>query len=112
MTTAIPSVEIRTPGPEWKLVAIAIWIGDPFAGDWEFEIRPESAKLRKLLDDCYEAHLDSYAGVDFGASRAAPAWTSFEGLVGALRLALPSVGLRVGAIGYPEVLAQKSAPAR
>lgn len=108
MTSSFPSVEIRTPGPEWKLAALAIWIGDPFAGDWEFEIRPESRSRRKRLDDCYEAHVDSYAGVDFGelTERAAPAWTSFEGLVGALRLALPSIGYRVGAVEYPDGLAK------
>jgi hypothetical protein len=102
----LTSVEIRTPGPEWKLVALAVWFGDPWAGDWEFRMHPEDALLRRRLDDCYESHVDSYAGMDFGSlsGRKAPPWTSFEGMVGALRLALPSVGLRCGAVSYPEAV--------
>ncbi|MDD5306232.1 MAG: hypothetical protein PHU25_02815 [Deltaproteobacteria bacterium] len=100
------SIEIRTPGPEWHLVARALWFGDPWTGTWEWQIRPEDPALRRRLDECFEANLDAYRTVNFGgvSGRRSPGWTSFEGLVGALDNSLPSVGLRCGKTEYPAAM--------
>lgn len=87
-----------------RVLARVLWFGDPWTGDWEWEIRPNDADLRRRLDECYTTNLDRYDGIDFGSfsGRTSPAWTSFEGTFGALALALPGSGLAVGGAEFPE----------
>lgn len=100
---ATGTMDVVDPKREGIVVARVLWFGDPWTGDWEWQIRPEDPDLRRRLNDCYERNLDRYEGMDFGSfsGRLSPAWTSFEGTFGALRLALPGSGLDVGAVEFP-----------
>ena len=96
------AIEIRSTVSD-DVVARALWVGDPWVGDWEWEIRPEDPEVRKRLDACYDANFERDRDLIFGrfSGRRSPAWTSFEGLLGALDLALPGFGFQVGLIDWP-----------
>lgn len=103
---ATGTIDVVDPAQDGRVVARALWFGDPWKGDWEWQIRPEDPALRKRLDECYTQNEGRFRGVDFGqfSNRRSPAWTSFEGTVGALYLALPGIRLDVGAVEFPEAV--------
>jgi hypothetical protein len=97
------TISVIDPARAGAVVARVLWFGDPWTGDWEWQIRPEDPALRKRLDECFAQNEERFAGVDFGAfsGRLSPAWTSYEGTLSALNLALPGIGLGIGATEFP-----------
>jgi hypothetical protein len=95
---AIGILEVH--GHTAKTVAHAMWFGDPWTGDWEWRIEPEDAATRERLDMCYEENYEALHAIEFDAFGCRPAagWTTFEGLFGALDIALRAYGYSVGAV--------------
>lgn len=90
-----------------RLVARAIWITDPYKGDWEWQIVEGGPATRRRLDEMFEAN-QRLTALDFRAfsSRPAPGWESFEGLVGCLHRCLPGFGFQIGEVVWPPEIAR------
>lgn len=100
---ATGTIDVLDPAQGGQRVARVLWFGDAFTGDWEWQILPEDPALRRRLDEFYALNENQFDGVNFGAfsGRRAVAWTTYEGTLGALNLALPGIGLCIGPVEFP-----------
>jgi hypothetical protein len=81
-----------------KVAASFVWDGNLYEGEYWFENNDATPKQALDATEIIDAHryLRGVRFVSVGARHTVPGWTGVEGMLGALRLSLPAVGLRVG----------------
>ena len=96
MSYEIPIDSDETPG-----ICRVAWDGELYTGSAEVVPVRGFEDVAKNLEDMIFARRD-LAGVDYrsdGERFTVKGWSSYEGVVSALRTILPSLGLRIGHIG-------------
>jgi hypothetical protein len=90
-------------------VAFAVWLTDPYSGDWEWDILRGGDATRRKLDTMYEDN-QGLTQINFRAIGQFPSfgWTSFEGLFNCLLRCLPAYGFGVGDVEFPEEISERA----
>jgi len=80
------------------IVAVLVWDGELYDGRWWFEPVETTQAQAQAIAGIVEInkHLRSVRFVSFGPKEHVSGWQGLEGVIGALRISLPAVGLNLG----------------